>query len=52
LTDTENLQIELKAPKQYQVGLEVSCVGLNNINATAKFMRKSSGSYRSVYAIV
>ncbi|XP_025406964.1 calpain-7-like isoform X2 [Sipha flava] len=52
LTDTENLQIELKAPKQYQVGLEVSCVGLNNINATAKFMRKSSGSYRSGYVIL
>lgn len=46
LSDTESLQIELKAPKQFQVGMEVLCVGLNNTNATAKFMSKSSGSYR------
>lgn len=48
LSDTEALQIELKAPKQYQVGIEISCVGLNNVNATAKFKSKSSGSYRLV----
>lgn len=48
LSDTEALQIELKAPKQYQIGIEISCVGLNNVNATAKFKSKSSGSYRLV----
>ncbi|XP_015371723.1 PREDICTED: calpain-7-like isoform X3 [Diuraphis noxia] len=51
-SDTEALQIELKAPKQYQVGVEISCVGLNNTNATAKFKSKSSGSYRSGYVIL
>ncbi|XP_022182852.1 calpain-7-like isoform X1 [Myzus persicae] len=51
-SDTEELQIELKAPKQYQVGVEISCVGLNNTNATAKFKSKSSGSYRSGYVIL
>ncbi|XP_050434316.1 calpain-7-like isoform X2 [Adelges cooleyi] len=51
-SDTEVLQIELKAPKQYQVGIEISCVGLTDQNATAKFKIKSSGSYRSGYVIM
>lgn len=48
LSDNEALLLELKAPKQYQVGVEILCVGLNDTNATAKFKSKSSGSYRFV----
>lgn len=51
LADTEDLQIELKAPKQYKVGLEITCLGLNNVNATAKFISKSSGNYRLVFML-
>lgn len=48
MSDNEALLLELKAPKQYQVGVEILCVGLNDTNATAKFISKSSGSYRLV----
>lgn len=52
MQDTEALQIELKAPKQFQVGIQVSCIGLTDTNATAKFINKSSGNYRLVELFV
>lgn len=47
-SETESLQIELKAPKQYQIGIEILCMSLNDTNSTAKFISKSSGDYRLV----
>ena len=44
--DNNYLVFDLKGPKQYQLGLEVSTVKLHDENATAKFKRISSGDYR------
>lgn len=44
--DNNYLLFDLKGPKQYQLGLEVSIVKLQDENATAKFKRVSSGDYR------
>lgn len=45
-SDDNYLLFDLKGPKQYQLGLEVTIVKLFDENATAKFKRISSGDYR------
>ncbi|XP_050546424.1 calpain-7-like [Daktulosphaira vitifoliae] len=51
-SNNELLKIELKAPKQYQVGFEICCVELADNTLTAKFKSKSSGNYRSGYVVM
>ncbi|XP_065200256.1 calpain-7-like [Planococcus citri] len=50
--DNNYLIFDLKGPKQYQLGLEVSIVKLYDENATAKFKRVSSGDYRPGFVVL
>lgn len=43
---TNQLAVDLKGPKQYQIGLEVTIVALSDETVTAPFKTKSSGPYR------
>ena len=45
-SDDNDLIIDLKGPKQYQLGIEVTIVKLFDEQATAKFKRISTGDYR------
>lgn len=48
-TDQSNeLALDLKGPKQYQMGIEVTIVSLADESVTAPFKTKSSGAYRQV----
>lgn len=51
--DSNNqLAIDLKGPKQYQMGLEVTLVSLIDESVTAGFKTKSSGPYRyDIYTV-
>lgn len=51
-SDENQLLIDLKGPKQYQVGFDVITVTINNGNAKGNFSRKSSGPYRSGFVIM
>ncbi|KAK9883715.1 hypothetical protein WA026_001902 [Henosepilachna vigintioctopunctata] len=53
-TSNENLiLVELKGPKQYQIGIETIISKINdNESVTAPFKSKSSGPYRSGYVIL
>lgn len=42
------LLIELKGPKQYQMGLEVTLQQIKDETITAPFKSKSSGTYRYI----
>ncbi|XP_044253389.1 calpain-7-like [Tribolium madens] len=44
--------IELKGPKQYQIGIEVVILKVSDDSLTAPFRSKSSGAYRSGYVIL
>lgn len=44
--DENYLLFDLKGPKQYMLGMEITIVKLHDENATAKFKRISSGDYR------
>ncbi|EFA09011.1 calpain-7 [Tribolium castaneum] len=44
--------IELKGPKQYQIGIEVVILKVSDDSVTAPFRSKSSGAYRSGYVIL
>ncbi|KAJ8922898.1 hypothetical protein NQ315_001440 [Exocentrus adspersus] len=46
------LLVELKGPKQYQLGIEAIIMQVNDETITAPFRSKSSGSYRSGYVIL
>lgn len=50
--DSQNLVIELRGPKVYQVGLEIIIVSLDDPTLTAPFVSKTSGSYRSGYCVI
>uniref|UniRef100_A0A1B6DQ37 Calpain catalytic domain-containing protein n=1 Tax=Clastoptera arizonana TaxID=38151 RepID=A0A1B6DQ37_9HEMI len=50
--NNNNVIVDLKGPKQYQLGLEVACVSLVDENVTAPFKTKSSGAYRSGFVIL
>ena len=43
--------IELKGPKQFQIGFDVICVIANDSKSPYYFKRKSSGSYRSGFVV-
>lgn len=48
-TDQSNeLALDLKGPKQYQMGIEVTIVSLVDESVTAPFKTKSSGAFRQV----
>ncbi|XP_067125410.1 calpain-7-like [Centruroides vittatus] len=50
--DENQLLIDLKGPKQYQVGFDVVTVSVNNTNASGYFSRNSSGTFRSGFTIL
>ncbi|XP_060522923.1 calpain-7-like [Cylas formicarius] len=52
VSDNNHLLIELKGPKQYQIGLEAVIRQVNDENITAPFRSKSSGPYRSGYVVL
>ena len=43
--------IELKGPKEFQIGFDVICVIANDPKSPYYFKRKSSGSYRSGFVV-
>lgn len=45
--DISNLIIELRAPKVYQVGIEIINISLEDSTVTAPFKTQSTGNYRS-----
>ncbi|XP_050298407.1 calpain-7-like [Anthonomus grandis grandis] len=51
-SDNNQVLLELKGPKQYQIGLEAIIKQLNNDSVTAPFKSKMSGPYRSGYTIL
>lgn len=50
--DLSNLVIELRGPKVYQVGFEITVASLEDPTITAPFVSKMSGSYRSGYCVL
>lgn len=50
--DFSNLVIELRAPKDYQVGMKVTIISLDDSNQTAPFVSKTTGDYRSGYCVL
>ncbi|XP_017304181.1 calpain-7-like [Diaphorina citri] len=46
------LLVFLKGPKQYSLGVKISCVRLDDETATAPFKTKDSGAYRSGFVAV
>uniref|UniRef100_A0A336MHP3 CSON001666 protein n=1 Tax=Culicoides sonorensis TaxID=179676 RepID=A0A336MHP3_CULSO len=47
-----DLVVELRGPKVYQVGLEVTVHSLENSEVTAPFVTKSTGNYRSGFCVL
>lgn len=50
--DQNNLVIELRGPKVYQVGFEIIVIALDDPNITAPFVSKVTGNYRSGYCVL
>lgn len=50
--DTSQLVVELRGPKVYQVGLELTVVSLEDPEVTAPFISQSTGSYRSGFCVL
>ena len=46
------VKIELRAPKQFQVGFEVICTETKVSNAPGEFHKTESGSYRSGFCVL
>ena len=44
--------VELKGPKQYQIGFDVACVQAERKDSPLYFRSKSSGSYRSGFCVL
>ncbi|XP_053609230.1 calpain-7-like isoform X2 [Plodia interpunctella] len=44
--------VELRGPKQYNIGIDVTVEALDDPNVTAPFLKESSGAYRSGYAVL
>jgi calpain-7 len=47
-----NLVIELRGPKVYQVGLELTVQTINDESVTAPFISKTTGNYRSGFCVL
>ncbi|XP_066246595.1 calpain-7-like [Euwallacea similis] len=50
--ENNQLLLELKGPKQYQIGLQAVIKQVNDESVTAPFKTKSSGPYRSGYVVL
>ncbi|KAF5270607.1 hypothetical protein FQA39_LY01345 [Lamprigera yunnana] len=50
--DGNKVLIELKGPKQYQIGFDVSISKVHNSDITAPFKTTSSGPYRSGFVVL
>lgn len=46
IRDDNSVLLDLKGPKQYQIGLEIVPKSLNDLDKTAPFVNQSSGPYR------
>ena len=44
--------IELKGPKEFQIGFDVICTGADDAKSPKYFKRKGSGSYRSGFVVM
>ncbi|PSN42084.1 Calpain-7 [Blattella germanica] len=44
--------LDLKGPKKYQIGLDVICVIANDPNAPGAFKKKNSGAFRSGFVVL
>jgi len=47
-----HIKIELRAPKQFQVGFEVICLETKVSNAPGEFQKTETGSYRSGFCVL
>ncbi|XP_061383599.1 calpain-7-like isoform X2 [Danaus plexippus] len=47
-----HVTIELKGPKEYQIGVDARVESLDDPNITAPFLRESSGAYRSGFVVL
>ncbi|CAH0398502.1 unnamed protein product [Chilo suppressalis] len=47
-----HVTIELKGPKQYQIGFNVTVESLEDPSVTAPFFKESSGAYRSGFVVL
>ncbi|KAL1462822.1 hypothetical protein WDU94_014629, partial [Cyamophila willieti] len=47
-----SLLVFLKGPKQYSLGMKVTCVKLDDETMTAPFKTKDSGAYRSGFVVL
>ncbi|XP_049872970.1 calpain-7-like [Pectinophora gossypiella] len=47
-----HVTIQLLAPKQYQIGVDVRVESMNDPNQTAPFLKESSGPYRSGFVVL
>lgn len=50
--DSSQLIVELRGPKVYQVGIELSITSLEDPNITAPFVSRSTGNYRSGFCVL
>ncbi|XP_050080262.1 calpain-7-like [Anopheles maculipalpis] len=50
--DTSELVIELRGPKVYQVGLDLTVVSLSDETVTAPFVSQKTGVYRSGFCVL
>uniref|UniRef100_A0A182W9E9 Calpain catalytic domain-containing protein n=1 Tax=Anopheles minimus TaxID=112268 RepID=A0A182W9E9_9DIPT len=50
--DTSDLVIELRGPKVYQVGLDLTVVSLTDDTVTAPFVSQKTGVYRSGFCVL
>ncbi|XP_071515726.1 calpain-7-like [Panulirus ornatus] len=51
-SELQCLRIELKAPKDIQIGFEIVCVEAKNTQASGYFSKKQSGAYRSGFVVL
>ena len=47
-----SVKIELRAPKQFQVGFEVCCTSTKNDKVPGAFQKTESGNYRSGFSVL
>jgi len=47
-----HLQIQLKAPKQFQIGMDIVCVSAQDKDSPNYFKKKPSGLYRSGFVVM
>ncbi|KAJ2948894.1 hypothetical protein O0L34_g5826 [Tuta absoluta] len=47
-----HITVQLKGPKQYQIGFDVRVESLDDPNQTAPFLKESSGPYRSGFVVL